>query len=89
MAIDDFIDRRVPLAIILALSLQAGGVVWWAATKDTDDHFNQQRIDRLELAAVQSKEAQTEVLQRLARIEERVNAETSVLDRIEKHLGRR
>lgn len=85
---DNFIDRRVPLAIVLALLLQAGGAVWWAATKDSDDRFHQQRIDRLEESAAQAKEAQAEVLQRLARIETRVDAEASVLDRIEKQLGR-
>lgn len=87
MTIEDLLDRRVPLAIIAALLLQAGGAVWWAATKDSDDRFHQQRIDRLETAMAQTREGQGEVLERLARIEERVNAESASLDRIEKRLG--
>ena len=81
------IDRRVPLAIILALLLQAGTAVWWAATKDSDDRFHQQRIDRLEQVVTQTKEGQAEVTERLARIEERMNAEAELLQRIEKQTG--
>ena len=87
MSGDVVFDRRVPLALAAALLLQAGTAVWWAATKDSDDRFHQQRIERLEAAMTQAKEGQAEVLERLARIEERVNAESASLDRIEKRLG--
>jgi hypothetical protein len=26
------VDRRIPLALILAIILQTGGIVWWAAS---------------------------------------------------------
>ncbi len=87
MTLDDIFDRRIPLAIVGALLLQAGTGVWWAATKDSDDRFQQQHISELEQAMTQTKEAQSQVLERLARIEERMNGEKSVLDRIEKQLG--
>ena len=88
MTFDNFIDLRVPLAVVLALSA-AGRIrrARWAATKDSDDRTHQQRIDRLEQMAAQAKEGEAEVTERLARIEERVNAESSVLDRIEKQIG--
>jgi uncharacterized protein HemX len=88
MTIEDLFDRRVPLAIVAALCLQAGGIVWWAATRDSDAHFQQRRIDHLEEAANETRASQTEMLQRLARIEERVTAEASSIERIEKQLGR-
>ncbi len=87
MAIEELFDRRIPLAVIAALLLQAATVVWWAATKDSDDRFQQQRIAAVEQAAAQMRDGQTAMIERLARIEERVNAEVFTLDRIEKKLG--
>jgi hypothetical protein len=87
MTIDELFDRRIPLAIVAALLLQGSAVVWWAASKDSDDRFQQQRIEHLEQTVSEENNAQTEMLERLARIEERVNAEMSVLDRIEKQMG--
>jgi hypothetical protein len=87
MIVDDMNDRRVPLALVAALLLQAGTAVWWAATKDSDDRFQQQRIASLEQEAARAQEAQTQTIERLARIEERVGEEMAVLDRIEKRLG--
>lgn len=87
MTIDELFDRRVPLAIVAALLLQAGTAVWWAATKDSDDRSQQRRITGLEQEMSQTKEAQTQAVERLARIEERINAEMASLERIEKQVG--
>jgi hypothetical protein len=87
MTIDDLFDRRVPLAIMSALILQAGTAVWWAATKDSDDRFQQQHIQQLEQSVEQTRDSQNHIIERLARIEERLNAEVFMLDRIEKQLG--
>ena len=88
MTIEDLLDRRVPLAIVAALCLQAGGIVWWAATRDADQHFQQRRIDQLEQSASGTRASQTEILERLARIEERVTEDTDLLKRIDQQLGR-
>lgn len=87
MGIEDLLDRRVPLAVAVAIVLQAGTVIWWAATKDTDSRFQEQRVSHLEDSVAQTKQGQTQILERLARIEERVSADGRVLDRIEKHIG--
>jgi hypothetical protein len=89
MTIDDLFDRRMPLAIVAALLMQAGGAVWWASAKESDDRFQQQRIDHLEQAETESRDAQTQVLERLTRVEERLMAERAVLDRIDKQLAPR
>jgi len=89
MTMEDVLDRRFPLVIVLALLLQAATAVWWAATKDSDDRFQQQRIGNLEQAVSQTKEGQILVLERLARIEERQNVQIYALDRISKQLGSR
>ena len=88
MTIEDLLDRRVPLAIVAALCLQAGGIVWWASARDADVNFQQRRIDHLEQTASETRTSQTEILERLARIEERVTAETHSLERIEKQMQR-
>src|SRR5437763_876989 len=35
------VDRHIPVAILLALALQSGGALWWAASMST-------RVDQLE-----------------------------------------
>lgn len=88
MTLDDLLNRRIPLAIVAALCVQAGGIVWWAATHDADAHFQQHRIDHLEQTANDASASQTEILERLARIEERVTDETETLKRIDQQLNR-
>lgn len=88
MTFEDLLDRRVPMALAIALCLQASGIVWWASARDADVSFQQRRIDHLEQAASETRTSQTEVLERLARIEERLTAEAAQLERIEKQRGR-
>ncbi len=83
----DLFDRRIPLAICAALLMQGGTAVWWASAKESDDRFQQQRIEHLEQAASETRDIDTQMLERLARIEERVNGEATVLDRIERQMG--
>ncbi len=89
MKLDEFFDHRVPLAIVAALLLQAGTAIWWAATTAAEQNFQQQRLESLETTVERGAENQMRLLDRLARIEERVSAEAEALDRIEKQLGTR
>jgi hypothetical protein len=87
LAVEEIFDRRLPLALVGAFLLQAGAAVWWAATKDSDDRFAQQHMDRLDSDLTETRDAESHILERLARIEERVDEEMSILDRIEKQRG--
>ena len=87
MTIDDLFDRRVPLAIVAALLMQGGCAVWWAATKDSDDRFQQQRLTQLEHTIAVTNQDTTLTLERLTRIEARVEEENRLLDRIEKQIA--
>ena len=89
MDIEEFFNRRIPLALAAALLLQAGTVVWWAATHDAEARFEDERIAALELAVNRGNDNQTLMIDRLARIEERLNAEAQTLARIEKRNGAR
>ena len=42
------IDKRVPLALIVVLTLQFGGAVYWATTIEQRTLVNQKRIAKLE-----------------------------------------
>ena len=86
MTLDDLLDRRVPLAMACALLTQAAAVVWWASARDADLRFQTQRIDQITLQTADTRSAETEMLQRLARLEERLNADTAALDRIDRNL---
>lgn len=66
------LDKRVPVAIILGLVLQAGGFGWWAATLDQRVSVAERDIVRLE--------AQTDALTQLAQ------AQAVQLGRIEENI---
>ena len=55
------LDRRVPLALIVALVLQTGGMAWWAATLEN-------RVEHLEEQIATS----SSLGERLTRVEERL-----------------
>lgn len=79
--------RNLPLAFVAALLLQGASVVWWASAKERDVFFITQRVTNLEVTATRSSEGQAQILERLARIEERLNAQVAILNRIEKQIG--
>lgn len=87
MSLDNLIDRRVPLALLFAVLLQVVTVVWWAATKESDSRFDNNRITILEKEIAVSKDGQMHVMERLARIEERVNDQLFLLQQIDKRLN--
>lgn len=84
MTIEDLLDRRAPLAVMAAVCLQIATIVWWAATRDSDTRFLQSRIEQLEQHAGERQQAETQMIERLARIEEKLNAQASLLDHIDK-----
>lgn len=85
--LEDIIGRHVPLALVASFLLQGATAVWWISAKERDLLFLSQRVTALESGASRSSEAQNQTLERLARIEERVNAQLIALDRIEKQVS--
>jgi hypothetical protein len=57
------VDRRLPIALLLAIAVQSATVAWWAATLST-------RIEGLE----KRQEAVSSQGERLVRVEESVNS---------------
>ncbi|MEQ9518790.1 MAG: hypothetical protein RLN89_05045 [Parvibaculum sp.] len=71
------LDKRVPIALILALVMQTAGALAWAGAAS-------ERINQLERRANGS----SEVKERTARVEEQVRYMRATLERIEQKLDR-
>ena len=69
------LDKRVPLALILAISLQSAGMIWWAAQLDG-------RVRHLEVAS----SAASDINARLIRVEVQLANQTETLDRIDRRV---
>jgi Tfp pilus assembly protein PilO len=66
------LDKRVPVAIIVAIFLQTAGAIWWAATIEGRVTANEAQIIRLDARDETMRvAAQTQAVQ-LGRIEEQL-----------------
>lgn len=70
-------DRQITAGVLLAIGLQAGGILIWAGREATRIEVIEQRLDR-----------QSNVSERLTRLEEQVFAARATLERMEHKLDR-
>jgi hypothetical protein len=73
------IDRRVPIAFLAAMLLQAAVAVWWTADQAALLRYHEQRLNVMDARSGTDARQQNEMLVRLARIEERIAAQTALL----------
>ena len=71
------IDRQITAGVLLAVVLQTGGVLIWAGREAMRIEVIEQRLDR-----------QSNVAERLTRLEEQVFAARATLERMEHKLDR-
>lgn len=71
------LDKRVPIALILAIALQTGGALVWAGAAS-------ERLKTLEARSARTDE----MVERTARLEEQAKAMRASLGRIEAKLDR-
>lgn len=86
--IEELPTRHMPLALAFAVLLQAAAIVWWASAKERDAFFLSSRVSVLEARQPRMSEIETQMLERMARIEERLASQGVSLDRIEKQTRR-
>ena len=72
------LDKRVPIAIIIALLVQGAGIAWWAATMEGRISEAQKAITRLDARDQEMRESRD----RLIRLEERMISATDELKRM-------
>lgn len=82
------LDKRVPVAMIVAIVAQFAGFIWWAATTDARLGDHSRRIDRMEIGNVESGRALNSLSEKFARVDERMAAQLEILRRIETQLTR-
>lgn len=71
------LDRKVPVAIILSLSMQTAGVIWWGATASERLNALERKVD---LAAPQGDRL-TKVETRLEAVQDGISEIKSILRR--------
>jgi hypothetical protein len=71
------LDRQITAGVLLAIGLQTGGVLIWAGREANRIEVIEQRLDR-----------QSNVAERLTRLEEQVFAARATLERMEHKLDR-
>ena len=80
------LDKRVPLALILALMLQTSGAVWWASAQSTRTENTERRVQALEGVDTKVWEMMRIMGEALAAIRANQEGARSALDRIERNI---
>jgi len=81
------LDKKVPIALIGALLIQAGTIIWWASGLEGRMTSYDRRISANEAEISKTDSAQDTITERLTRIEERTSATNAMLTRIEAYLS--
>jgi len=76
----------IPLTLVLSVLLQAGAAVWWVSAKARDNYFLEQRVAAMEIVIAKDREQSVQINERLARIEERLKAQSVLLARIDRKI---
>lgn len=83
------LDKKVPLALIMAMALQTLGVIWWAASLSTRVDHQERQIIALNASDAQAKQEARRIGEWLSRVDERIAAQTEMLRRLEVTLSNR
>jgi hypothetical protein len=82
------LDRRVPIALIFTLLAQTAGMLWWAANLNRTVEEHGRRIASVEQADIGAAIEARRVSENLARLDERLAAQTNILRRIDEWMQR-
>lgn len=80
------LDKKVPIALILTVLLQAGAFIWWARGIDKMVDSQEARIANLEKTAGAVSQAISNIQVDVARIDERSKAQSATLEEIRRAL---
>lgn len=68
------LDKKVPLALIIALIIQTVGISWWAATLSSQVTYLESRVTKAEVVIEREALSNRLASDRLIRVEEGVKA---------------
>lgn len=83
------LDKRVPIALILTLVLQSGGLIWWAAQMSSEVAAQGRRVAVLENHRDQMSSLVQDVRTQIAVMNAKLEASQAQLSRIERMVERR
>lgn len=67
------LDKRVPIALVLAIMVQTGGAIWWAASMQGRVTATEQSLSRLDARTNVTRVSQQTQAVQLGRIEEQID----------------
>lgn len=76
------LDRRVPIALILTVAIQTGGMVWWASALSSQVASHDKRIERAEGAILRGADDDRKNAELLGRLDERLAALQRSIDQL-------
>lgn len=82
-------EKKVTLGLIIALLINIGSSVWWAASLDSQVLNQQKSLDAQAQQINTIVTAQAGVGERLAKLESAIGYQTKALDRIEESLRKK
>jgi len=83
------LEKKVTLGLIVAMVLNLGSSVWWAASLNSQVMNQQKSIDGQAGQINAIITSQAGVGERLAKMESAIGYQTKALDRIEEKLGKK
>ncbi len=84
-----WLDRRIPISLLVVVLIQFGSIIWWASGKEQQDRFQDTRLGQSEMLLNRYGGQQELIIERLARIETRLESQTELLKDMKKHWERR
>lgn len=75
---------RLDLALVGGILLQAAAALWWAADQGSDNRYQNVRLTTLESRQLADQAIDQQILDRLARIEERLAAQSALISDLRK-----
>lgn len=78
------LKKEVPIALIVTLIVYLVTAVWFSAALTTRVTHTEMFLDKVESKAEMALRQQSELLERLARIEERTGAQLQIMQRMER-----
>jgi len=89
------LDKRVPVAIIVAIGLQTFGAVWWAATTSARTESNAIEIARLnvlmtanDIKTQSQRDSVIEVTTQVKMMSSTIDRQTQILDKLSNQVAR-
>lgn len=80
------LDRRVTLALIVAILLNASASVWWAASLNAEVLQQRKEIDQHSDLIRENNASYAKTGERLATIEAHLSYQTKMIERVEKKI---